>query len=333
MKKHSLISLAILFVYCTFAQEKKAEDFGYRHLKCTYKGNTVDILVKSKKGEEQKPKPLFLFIQGSLPVPLLIRFPTGGVVEPFPFKCDSLLNDYHLAIIGKPGLPVIADSSAVQKDFTFIDPVTGKFPATYVQNNLLGYYVHRDIAAIKFLQQQPWITRSLLVVAGHSEGSTIAAKLASIFNRVTHLLYISGSPLGRMSTIVARSRRMETAATPLAESSFEYWEKVTADPENMDVTNGDPNKTTSGFSIPPVNYLKKLKIPVLVVYGTADYSAYANDYLRLQMIQQKKSNFSFNAYIGWEHNFFSLTKEGQPDYNEYNWNTVALDCWHWLQKK
>ena len=32
-----------------FAQTKKAEDFGYRHIQTTFNGDKVDILIKSKK--------------------------------------------------------------------------------------------------------------------------------------------------------------------------------------------------------------------------------------------------------------------------------------------
>jgi hypothetical protein len=48
-------------------QPQKPEDFGYRHLQTFYKGDTVHVLVWSRSGEEQRPKPLFLFDQGSCP--------------------------------------------------------------------------------------------------------------------------------------------------------------------------------------------------------------------------------------------------------------------------
>ena len=40
--------------------------------------DTVDILIKSKKGEELRPKPLLLFCQGSLPIPLLVKYNENG---------------------------------------------------------------------------------------------------------------------------------------------------------------------------------------------------------------------------------------------------------------
>src|SRR5437763_1534599 len=101
--------LIFIFLFLTNklpAQNKKPEDYGFRYLKTTYKNNPVDILILSKKGEEQKSKPLFLFIQGSQPQPL-IKYDQTGIYMVFPFKTDSMLNEYHLAIIGKPYIPVI----------------------------------------------------------------------------------------------------------------------------------------------------------------------------------------------------------------------------------
>ena len=83
-RKHTTVSplvirfitgiFALFLITQSFAQPKTPEDFGFRHLQTLYKGDVVDILIKSKKGEEQKKKPLLLFCQGSLPIPLLITY-------------------------------------------------------------------------------------------------------------------------------------------------------------------------------------------------------------------------------------------------------------------
>lgn len=86
----TLILIAFIFSSKVSAgQKKNPEDFGFRHLQTLYKGDTVDILIKSKKGEEQKPKPLFLFFQGSLPQPL-IKYDEKGLFGVFTFNTDSL---------------------------------------------------------------------------------------------------------------------------------------------------------------------------------------------------------------------------------------------------
>lgn len=330
----NLILLTIIFyTSCLFAQNKRPEGYGFRHLQKIYKGDTVDILIKSKKGEELKKKPLFLFCQGSLPIPLIIRYDNKdkqGIFKVFVFDTDSLSNYYHLAIISKPYVRIIADQKSLNIDFTYNDS-EGKFPEKYVKRNLLDYYVDRNISVIKFLQNQSWISKSKLVVAGHSEGSTIAAKLALRFPKVTQLIYSGGNPLGRILSIIERQRADETDTTRYAEEGIKNWENIVADHTNMDASKGDTYKATYEFSIPPIQYLQKLKIPVLICYGTKDYSSPFNDYLRIEMIRQKRKNFTFKAYIGTDHNYFPLKANGETNYDIFNWDKVAFDWNEWLK--
>lgn len=299
------------------------------------KGDTVDVLIKSKKGEEQKKKPLFLFCQGSLPIPLIIKYDDNGkkgIYNVFVFNPDSLSNYYHLAIISKPYVPLIVDQKSLNNDLTYNDS-EGKFPEKYVERNLLDYYIDRNIFVIKFLQNQSWVSKSKLVVSGHSEGSTIAAKLALHSPQVTQLIYSGGNPLGRILSIIERQRADETDSTKYAEEGIKYWEKIVADPTNMDASKGDTYKATYEFSIPPIQYLQRLKIPVLICYGTKDYSSPFNDYLRIEMIRQKRRNFTFKAYIGTDHNYFPLKANGETNYDIFNWDKVADDWKEWLMQQ
>ena len=228
----TLILIAFIFsATVSSGQQKRPEDFGFRYLRMVYKGDTVDILIKSKKGEERNPKPLFLFCQGSLPQPL-IKYDEKGMFGVFTFNPDSLAVNFHLAIIGKPNIPVVAHIKTLEKDYTYKDS-SGAFPKAYTERNYLDYYVDRNINVIKFLQNQKWISNKTLVVAGHSEGSTIAAKLAFVSPKVTHLIYSGGNPMGRILTIIEQLRAIETDSTMDAEGQFDNWKKIVSDPTNM----------------------------------------------------------------------------------------------------
>ncbi|MBK8657115.1 MAG: hypothetical protein IPN20_25160 [Haliscomenobacter sp.] len=222
MKTITLI-LAIILTTNSYAQMGKVEELGFRHIKTTFRGDTIDILLKSKRGHEWINKPLLLFCQGSLPKPLIIKDgqTSYGV---FPFNPDSLENYYHIAIISKPYVPIIADVKSLSQNFTYLDPITGKFPLQYSQKNHLDYYVDRNIQVIEYLQRQKYIAKSKLIVAGHSEGSTIAAKIATKTNKVTHLIYCSGNPFGRITTVIAQNRAIETDtdSTRYGEDQFEH---------------------------------------------------------------------------------------------------------------
>ncbi|NLR64212.1 hypothetical protein HGH92_07830 [Chitinophaga varians] len=329
-----------ILIYCLiqvsgfslYAQLQLPDVYGYRHLQTTFRGDTVDILIKSKKGEEQVRKPLFLFCQGSLPQPLLVRYEQNGqtaVIPAFVFNPDSLAQYYHLAIIGKAYVPLVADERNLGPDMAYKDS-TGLFPRKYLERYYLDYYVDRNLAVIKFLQKQPWIARSPLVVAGHSEGSTISAKMAMRSKSITHLIYSGGNPQGRMLTLIERERAHEKDSTSGTGALFSRWEKITANPQNMDFSAGDTYKVTHDFSDPPAAYLSRLKIPVLITFGTRDAGVPYLDMFRIDMVRRHKQNFNYREYIGTEHNYFPLKPNGEPDYDVFNWDKVAEDWRQWL---
>ena len=327
------IVIQIIFLLLTiysFGQNKRPEDYGFRRFQIIYKGDIVDVLIKSKKGEENIRKPLFFFCQGSLPKPL-IKYDGKGVYGVFPFNPDSLTIKYHLVIVSKPNIPLIMDVKALSKSFDYIDS-TGHYPKQYSDRNLLDYYVNRNIKIIKFLQKQNWVFNKQLVLAGHSEGSTVAAKMASISHLVTNLIYASGNPMGRIMSIIQQDRANETDSVKRAEADFDYWQSVIKNKTIMDGTHGDTNKATYEFSNPPIEYLKKLKIPVLVCYGTKDWCAPFNDFMRVDFIRKGKTNFQFNPYIGTDHNYFPLLSDGKPNYEIFNWDKVADDWLTWLKQ-
>jgi len=323
----------LLTLSSAFGQNKTAQDFGFRHLVYKYKTDNVNILIKSKKGEENIPKPIFFFCQGSLPIPLIL-YHGKDIYGTFPFNPDSLSHKYHLVIVGKPSIPLIADVTTLKSNFTYIDS-TGNFPKGYIDLNLLSYYVPRNIAIIKYLQQQTWVSKKQLVVAGHSEGSTIATKMSSELKNITHLIYSGGNPMGRILSIIEQNRAYEidTDTTKYGEDNMNYWADIVANKNDMNTSQGDTYKTTYEFSEPMITYLEKLKIPVLVTYGTKDWSSPYNDLLRVDIIRKNKNNFTFKAYIGTEHNFFPLTNDNKPDYNIFNWDKVANDWLKWLNEK
>ena len=332
--KYSFLFLILFFNTPLLGQVSKPEDYGFRKLQTIFRGDTVNILIKSKSGEEVVKKPLFVFCQGSLPIPLMIEYNENsktGIYQVFAFNTDSICKYYHLAIIGKPFIPVIVNKKRLNNDFTFIDS-TGEFPIGYIKRNLPDYYTDRNIEAIKFLQKQNWVSKESLVIAGHSEGSTIAAMIATKLPAVTHLIYACGNPLGRFLTSIQQQRAEENDSARTAENMFDFWEQIVADSSNMNAKKGDTFKATYDFSLPPMQYLEKLKIPVLVCYGTQDFNAPYNDYFRLDIIRKKRKNFTFKAYEGLEHNFFPKSKTGIVNYEIYNWDKVGLDWLHWLNK-
>ncbi len=337
MKKNLiLIVILILTTGCLFAQEITPEKLGYRHIRFTYQNDSVDILIKSRKGEENIAKPLFFFCQGSLPYPLIKYDSKDNFTYPiFPFETDSIENDFHLVIISKPYIPLVADVSKLH-NMRYLDERAPLNPKKYSDRNLLSYYVPRNIEVIKHLLQELWVSDKKVVVAGHSEGSTIAAKMASQSSLITHLIYASGNPMGRIMSIIARSRAAESydsdAETNAGQKDLNYWKSVVDNKNSMDDNNGDTPKATYEFSESCYYDIEVLDIPVLISYGTKDWCTPYIDYMQVDLIRKGKKNFRFDAYIGTDHNFFPVDKNYKPNYEIDNWSKVASDWLRWLNE-
>ena len=219
----------------TLPVRRTPEAFGYRHLVVLFGKDSVDVLVQSKPGEEQVKKPLLLWCQGSLPRPLVL-YDSIGPLRVFPFAtragADSLAAFCHLAIIGKPGIPLTGNLQDLV-DASFVDKTTRLSPAYFCQRDYLGYYVRRNEAVVRYLKKQPWVDKTRVVVGGHSEGSSVAAHLAAVPHLLSRPVYLSGSQLGRELTKMALSpANIDSDGTVAADvkAAFGYWQQAVDHP-------------------------------------------------------------------------------------------------------
>lgn len=328
MRLFLLLLLGLSYTITGFAQTKTPADFGYQHLQMRYQADTVHILVLSKKGDEKKRKPVFFFAQGSTPSPVVL-YDEQGPYRLIPIQMDSLLTRYHFVVVGKPGLPLVGNIKQLGPGGSVADPKTGLLPAKYCQHNYLEYYVQRNQAVLRYLTRQPWVQADDITAMGHSEGSTVVARMARQPNHLRRVIYLAGSPLGRILTQISGARIASDSTG--AESLFQRWQQVVAAPDET-ACQGDSNHLIASLSSTqtPLDDLLHSKIPVFVGYGTRDRSALLNDYLRLEAIRQHKTNFSFHSYPDVEHNFFGFTN-GQIDYEKGQWDRVARDFLFWMK--
>lgn len=319
--------------------EKTLKDSNYTYIPFIFEGETVDIIIYSAGNKfEASKKPLFLFLQGSLPRPLFFHDKNGiEYGEPFPFPVLPNLKDYHFVTIGKPGVPLIAGLEELTlSNYNYIDKKTGSFPRKYCQNNHLDYYVNRNKAVIDFLAKKDWVDERKIVVAGHSEGVSVALKMAIDKIQMSHLILLNAGVEGRIMAIITNHRKREKSIENYKETEefFRYWESlVNTNPNELsdDCTERDSHKATASFSYPYRNHLADINLPVFFGYGTKDESVLLMDNLRVETIRLKKKNFHFKSYFGWEHNFFGFKEDGSIDYDDHNFDKVAIDFFTWLK--
>jgi len=332
MKTKILLIMLLISKNYSFSQ-RIPEDFGYKHLSYKYQDDKVDLIVISKKGEEKIAKPLFFFCQGSLPRPVVI-YNEKGLFDTLPFNETEFLEDFHIIIIAKPSIPIIADANTLGRDFMYLkDKIKEIPPKGYIERNYLDYYVFRNNFILKQLFKERWVKTSKLVVTGHSEGSTIASKMASVNKKITHLIYSGGNPFGRIMNVLAQSRFNENDAIQNGNSTIEYWKNTVENANTINFDGGDTYKATYSFSLPQRDNLVQMKIPVLITYGTKDWSAPYNDLFQIETIRDKRQNFSFIGYTNLEHNFFPVNEKMEPDYETENWDKVAKDWLEWLNQQ
>lgn len=339
--KYLTLCFLLMFTFSMNAQNFPApEEWGLTHIPFTFEDEPVDIVLLSGGTKyDTIKKPLFLFVQGSLPKPLLISNKKGDKFSVFPFNPMPVFEQYHFVMISKPAIPLngIMEDLA-QPHLLYKDPETGVFPKKYCQNNHLDFYVNRNKAVIEFLAQKDLVDESRIVVAGHSEGVSVSFKMAIEKTPMTHLILLNAGLTSRMMAIVTNSRQREQSEEDYqqTEEFFRYWKSL-VDTKRKELSDDcsarDSHKATASFSYPYRNHLSEINIPVFFGYGTKDESVLLMDQLRIESIRQGLENWNFKSYFGWEHNFFGFNEDGSLNYEDYNYDAVATDFFEWLKTK
>ena len=156
LKNLILITFLLITISSDAQQERPPEDYDFKHLRTIYKGDTVNFLIKSKKGKEKTTKPLFIFCRGSLPIPLIIKCDDNGkkgIFNVFVFNPVSLCNNYHLAIISKLHIPPIADQKQLNNDKTFSDSAK-QFPKNILKETYLIIMLNETLQLSNFFKNK-----------------------------------------------------------------------------------------------------------------------------------------------------------------------------------
>lgn len=113
-------SLMVVFGFqlsnTTLAQTKP-EDLGLTAMQVTGETGVINFYVSADPSKNPPKKPLFVFLQGSQPRPILQvqRAADGSSVTKsillFVFELPRITGKYHYVALGKRGLPFIADTS------------------------------------------------------------------------------------------------------------------------------------------------------------------------------------------------------------------------------
>ena len=234
-----------------------------------------------------------------------------------------------------PKTPTVANEKELQ-DYQWVNPNSEQkddfFKADYLEN-----YVERADFVLTFLQEQSWVDNSKLIVAGHSQGSKIAKKIALNNKNVTRLGLFSFNPLGRIDSFIRQARKEAESGKITweeAEKTMEYWYNLYKAANNpLEVEQNPSLIPWKSFSEPQIDELAEINIPIYLVYGTADVGSDLCDLTPLYFIRKNKNNLTQKRYINLEHNFFEVDENGLPDWDKPHWIEIMNEFVDWTKGK
>lgn len=218
------------------------------------KKDTTSFIVLSDDFE--KKKPVLIFLQGSLPVPLMLNAYDENHQMVFSFlkkeTVDTLKQQYHLVAISMPTVPLIVDMEHVDDNISYVkekEPESVFYPE-YHKANVLPNYVRRTKGVINFLNKQKWVDKGHISLFGHSQGAKVAI-VAAVDNKKVHKVGFSGgNPFGRNDHVIRGYRydaMLGVATHEQVQHAVDYfykaWEDMTKNPLSNEVKYADSNRT------------------------------------------------------------------------------------------
>ncbi len=307
--------------------------------------DTTTFIVFGNKADLAAKKPLFLFRQGSQPMPF-IMFDSGKYYLGTPFHFRDYKKDYHFVMVSKPGVRLVADTTflnAYQKAIAQPNPDEGFVSKKYIANNYRERYVAQCNQVINYLVKQPWVDTRKVVFCGGSEGFTVGADLVANVNPfVTHTILFSGHAGRRFETNIYGIRQQVkrgemTPAEGQAQiaSLYTWWADIQRHPTALTNAPADTYRAWQSFSVRNLDNLLRINTPLYIAYGTADEEIAASlDYLPLDFIEKGKTNLTLKAYYDYDHQFFQLKRDasGKVTDRVYRGDAVAKEWMDWLMQ-
>lgn len=196
----------------SFSQNKELLEGKYQHFALHTAQDTIDFIVVDSVLNRKKP--LFLFCQGSLPYPLFFQGEIGS--EPYffggglsNFDLKTIQKNYHVVVLSMPKTPLYVAPKNLNNQHYYVPDTTNPYrlSTAFYQADNIENYVARANKVIQFLRKQDWVMKKKLVVAGHSQGSHVAVKLARTNKHVTCLGLFGFDPFGRYEKLVRQIRK------------------------------------------------------------------------------------------------------------------------------
>lgn len=301
-KIKSLIFTFLVFPLISYGQLNPI-DKGFTPYKIETSTDTIDFYIYNPNNMVKKH--LFIHIDGSYPAPLWIET-NPCCVTLDPFSHDLIPEEYAYVVISKHGFP-------------FSDKEEFGVPMDFWEKNTLTFRVERVNEVIKYVQNKIFKPEKIVLV-GTSQGTDVAAKLATINEDVTHIGFWAGGGNTQLMEFIMFARKeaisgkiSELEATEKIDSLLTQFEKMFNNPSPNRMWDENSYLSYVSFSEPPIQNLLKLDIPLYVAIGTIDENvAVENAYIiPVEFIRHGKKNLTFRHFPNYDHGFIEKMDDGK----------------------
>lgn len=305
------------------------EGLNARHYQVVTHRDTIHFIKLD--GSIASRKPLFVMLQGSLPIPLVIKDGPSAQLTSFPYDYKEVVQTHHIINISMPDLPLVVDGAFIRSNGAMANP-----PPAYNRNNFLDNYVRRLHEVLDYLKDQRWVDPSEIILLGHSQGSSVAIKCATQRSDITVVGLSACNPLGRFEAKIRKARLAEQRgeisslqAQVRITELYDQWKYYSDNREDDTRPKGDTNKATFSFSENFIDDLLTINKPLYIMYGSRDESAVASDYLPVVFEAANKYNYQMAVYPGLGHNFEEIRPDGSSDFENIHWQQAFDSFWEW----
>ncbi len=297
------------------------------HKRILVKNDSFNYLEITKYPESRRKKDLIFFLQGSDPSPLISEDDNGKFLL-LPFDIKELSRDNIFILISKPKIPVYQHFKDLDNSFKIDDQ---KILTSYFKYNTLQYLSDEVNLLTKIYAKDKRI-RNIYVI-GHSQGGRVVLHVHH--KKIRKIAVLSVNLFGRYEESINRMRyeeisRQDSTVQKKIEQEYVSYNQLVRRSRFSDTLDDLSLRSYKTFTIPgSFAASKKIKIPILIAYGSNDIGvAFSNDMIRLKLADKK--NFSFKVYPLLNHNFEKPSTANNE--NENHWQQVFEETVAWLKK-
>jgi predicted esterase len=273
--------------------------------------------------DKEKSLPLVIYVQGSTNQSLFTKNSGGAIVPRFGHItfADKIAQKAKVLIVEKPGV-------------AFLDPEQQNNPQ-FDKLFSLESWSNRIIEAISYITRNEKIDMSRIMIAGHSEGGVVAARVASLMKeKITHVSILAGEGLSQLYSLFRLAEDGvffgdgKKDAAQRKDSLLRIWKEICADPEST-------TKKFWGFAYKRWSSFLKTSVydelsfyngKILIMQGDADKNVHPESATAMYAgLLSKNKNVQLEKIPGADHSFH---KSEQPQVN--GWENAITQCISWF---